>query len=215
VITVFDNTFATPVCQRPLQRGVDLVVHSASKYIGGHGDAIGGVIVGSRAWIDRIRRELLVSLGGVMSPFTAWLMHRGLETLPLRVDRHCRTAQTLAEFLEGHPKVEKVHYPGLPSSPDHELARRQMEGFGGVLSFEVRGGSEAARRVVNRLGIAAIAVSLGDTRTLVSLPAAMAQRALRPEERVRGSVPDGLIRVAVGLEAVEDLIEDFETALDG
>ena len=211
-VTIADNTFASPFNQTPIALGTDLVVHSATKYLGGHHDVTAGVIVGRRDLVKRATRMLRV-LGPVLDPFGAWLLVRGLRTLGLRVERHNQNAARLAEFLAGHPRVERVHYPGLPSHPDYAVAVRQMRGFGGMLSFEARGGFEAGVRTVEGLQIASLAVSLGGHETLVTHPASTSSVGIPREDRERSGITDGLIRVSVGLEDVEDLIADFDQAL--
>ncbi|HEV2864031.1 MAG TPA: aminotransferase class I/II-fold pyridoxal phosphate-dependent enzyme [Pyrinomonadaceae bacterium] len=212
VTTVVDNTFATPLNQRPLELGIDVVVHSATKYLGGHHDLTAGVVVSSREFIERAWHFSLV-VGATLSPFDGWLLLRGLRTLGLRVERHNANALALARFLEGHPKVARVHYPGLESHPQHELARRQMRGFTGVLSVELSGGFEEAARFISGLKLATYAASLGGFETLVVHPAAMWGLQLTREQRDAMGVGEGLVRVSVGLEDEQDLIEDFERAL--
>lgn len=211
-VTITDNTFASPFNQTPIALGVDLVVHSATKYLGGHHDVTAGVIAGRRDLIRKAIRTLRI-FGPVLDPFASWLLVRGLRTLGIRVERHNHNAQRLAEFLAGHPRVEKVHYPGLPSHPNHVVAARQMRGFGGMLSFEVRGGFETGVRAVESLRIASLAVSLGGHETLVTHPASTSSVGIPKEDRERAGITDGLIRVSVGLEDVEDLIADFDQAL--
>jgi len=211
--TVFDNTFATPCCQKPIELGVDVVVHSASKYLCGHGDALGGIIAGRKEILDGIRDKTLVTFGGVMSPFNAWLIIRGMQTLPMRMERHCANAQALSEFLDGHGAVEKVNYPGLDSFPQKGLAKKQMKGYGGVLSFEVRGGLEAGRKLLDELRLATLSPSLGDSKTLAIHPASMSHAGFTPETRRAAGISEGLVRVAVGLEDSPDIISDFERAL--
>ena len=213
VPVVVDNTFASPVLQRPLELGCDVVVHSATKYIGGHGDVIAGVAVGGAEFMSRLRAEYLRNLGGVLGPFEAWLLLRGLRTMDLRVWRHTASAQVVAEFLAGHPAVVAVYYPGLPDFPQRELARRQMTGMGGMLSFEVRGGVEAGRRVLDAVRLCTLAVSLGDTETLVEHPASMTHAVVDPAQRLAAGITDGLVRLSVGLEAPEDIIADLDQAL--
>lgn len=212
-LTIADNTFASPYNQTPLALGVDLVAHSATKYLGGHTDVTAGVIVG-RA--DAVRRAVptLRVLGPVLDPFASWLLLRGLKTLGIRVERHNQSAQRLAGFLAGHPMVERVFYPGLPSHPGHEVASRQMRGFGGMLSFEVRGGFDAGVCCVEALRTATLAVSLGGAETLVTHPASTTSVSIPRAERERAGITDGLIRVSVGLEDADDLISDFEEALE-
>jgi methionine-gamma-lyase len=211
-VTIADNTFASPFNQRPLELGADLVVHSATKYLGGHADVTAGVIVGSRERIAAARRLFRI-LGPVLDPMAAWLLLRGLKTLGVRVERHNHNAMRLAEFLAGHPQVAAVHYPGLPTHPRHGVAARQMRGFGGMLSFEVRGGYDAGVRCAEALRTCLLAVSLGGVETLVAHPASTTSVGIPKAERERAGITDGLIRVSVGIEDVEDLIADFDQAL--
>ena len=213
VTTIVDNTFATPVNQRPLELGLDLVVHSATKYLGGHHDITAGCLVGAREHVERAWRFSLMA-GATMSPFDAWLLLRGVRTLGLRVERHNANALALARFLEGHPRVERVYYPGLASHPQHELARRQMRGFTGMLSFELRGSYEEAERVIASLRLATYAASLGGYETLVVHPAAMWGLQLSAEQKDEMGVSPGLIRVSAGLEDEADLLADFRQALE-
>ena len=214
LLTVADNTFATPVNQRPLDAGIDVVVHSATKYLGGHGDAVAGALVGPEELLDRIRWETLKHLGGVIAPDSAWLVLRGLRTLPVRVERHNRNALEVARWLEEHPDVVRVRHPGLPSHPQHELARRQMSGFGGMIAFEMEG-MEAARRLADDLELCTLAVSLGDVATLIQHSASMTHASVPPERRREAGIRDGLLRMSVGLERPEDLILDLDRALGG
>jgi len=208
-----DNTFATPCGQRPLELGADVVIHSMTKYLCGHGDAIGGAIIGRREFIEEARKVTLRIYGGVLSPFNAWLIMRGIHTLPLRMRAHSQNAMEIAKFLEEHPRVKMVRYPGLPSHPQHEIALKQMKLFGGMISFELMGGEEAGRKLMNSLRLCTLAVSLGDTRTLISHPASMTHAAVPREERLRFGITDGLIRLSVGLEDVGDIIEDLDRGL--
>jgi methionine-gamma-lyase len=210
-ITIADNTFATPVNQRPIESGVDLVVHSATKFLGGHSDLVAGAVVGREELVDRVWKTSIV-LGASLGPFDAWLLLRGLRTLALRVERHNATAGALARFLEEHPAVERVHYAGLASHPQHELARRQMSGFGGVLSFEMHGGFDAARAVVGGMRIARRAPSLGGVESLVAHPASM-WAASKPEQLEAAGIRPALVRLSVGLENERDLVEDLDAAL--
>jgi len=211
-MTIADNTFATPYNQNPISLGVDVVVHSATKYIGGHSDVTAGVILGSREVIQRIKHRFRI-YGSVLDPFASWLLIRGLKTLGVRMERHNANAQRLAEFLASHPAVERVYYPGLPSHPGHEIAKRQMRGFGGMLSFEVKGGFDAGVRCVEALRVCTLAVSLGGVETLVTHPASTSSVGIPREERIRAGITDGLIRVSVGIEDIEDLLRDFDQAL--
>jgi methionine-gamma-lyase len=214
ITTMVDNTFATPVNQRPLELGIDVCVHSATKYLGGHSDITAGVIVGARAFVERAWKFGLVA-GAVLGPFDAWLLLRGLRTLGLRVERHNRNALAVARFLETHPQVERVHYPGLPSHPQHELARSQMSGFTGMLGVEVRGNFETAEKFIGALKLGVNAASLGGYETLVVHPAAMWGGQLSADQRGALGIGDNLVRVSVGLEDEADLLKDFARALDG
>jgi methionine-gamma-lyase len=212
--TIVDNTFATPVNQRPLEFGFDAVIHSATKYLGGHSDVTAGVIISSREFIERAWHFSLLA-GSILSPFDGWLLLRGLRTLGLRVERHNSNALALARFLETRPEVTRVYYPGLESHPQHALARAQMSGFTGMLSAELRGGFEAAERFISSLRLATNAASLGGHETLIVHPAAMWRGYMTAEQlRARG-LSDGLVRVSVGLEDEKDLIEDFGRSLEG
>ena len=213
ITTMVDNTFATPVNQRPLELGIDVCVHSATKYLGGHSDITAGVVVGSREFVERAWKFGLVA-GAVLSPFDGWLLLRGLRTLGLRVERHNSNALAVARFLEAHPQVERVHYPGLESHPQHTLARTQMSGFTGVLSVELKGDIRAAERFVASLKLGMNAASLGGYETLVVHPAAMWTQQLSAEQRAAMGVSDRLVRISVGLEDEADLIKDFAQALE-
>ena len=209
-----DNTFASPYLCNPARFGFDHVLHSATKYIGGHHDLTGGVVATTEDGMRRFR-DMAIETGGTMAPFEAWLALRGLMTLELRMERHSRSAQALAEFLEARAKVERVHYPGLASHPHHEVARRLFpRGFGGMLAFEIEGGVEAGMRFCDALDLAWIATSLGGTHTLVGHAASTTHRQMDPAARRAAGIADGLVRVSVGLEDVEDLIEDFDRALE-
>jgi len=212
-LLVADNTFATPYNQNPLDLGADLVVHSMTKYLGGHADVTAGIIVGRRDLLLGLRPRFRI-FGPVLDPFAAWLVLRGLRTLGLRMERHNQNALGLAQMLAQHPRVERVHYPGLPLHPGHAVARRQMRGFGGMLSFEVAGGLAAGARVVEALRTAVLAVSLGSVETLVTHPASTTSVGIPAPDRARVGIRQGLIRVSVGLEDLDDLINDFAQALD-
>lgn len=215
VPTICDNTFATPINQRPLDLGIDVVVHSATKYFCGHGDAVGGLIAGRTAFVQLCRTEALRYYGGIMAPTTAFLMQRGTQTLPLRVERHNANALGLARWLERQPSVAWVRYPGLPSHPQHDLARRQMPGgFGGMVCFELEGGLEAGRRLLNAVRVCSLAVSLGDTRTLITHAASTTHSVVSREARLEQGVTDGLVRLSVGLEDLEDLTADLQAGLE-
>jgi len=207
-----DNTFATPYYQRPLEVGADIVIHSATKYLSGHLDTMGGVIVGGNDFIQSCA-ETLTLMGGIMNPFNAWLIVRGTKTLPLRMEKHSQNALALARWLEGQGNVKKVFYPGLPAYPQHELARRQMTGFGGMVSFEVAGGEEGARGLLENIKLCSLGVSLGGPETLLEHPATMSHLKMSAEERAALGISDGLIRMSVGLEDDADLIEDLSSAL--
>ncbi len=212
-VVVVDNTFATPYNQNPLVLGVDLVVHSMTKYLGGHADVTAGIMVGRRDLLLQLRPRFRV-YGPILDPFASWLVLRGLKTLGLRMERHNQNALGLARVLAPHPKVERVHYPGLPEHPGHAIAHRQMRGFGGMLSVEVRGGITAGARVVEALRTAVMAVSLGSVETLVTHPASTTSVGIPAHDRARAGIREGLIRVSVGLEDLDDLVEDFTNALE-
>jgi cystathionine beta-lyase/cystathionine gamma-synthase len=214
ITTCMDNTFATPINQRPIEHGVDLVVHSATKYLGGHSDVTGGFIVGDRERVETLWHGLVIH-GGISHPFESWLLARGIQTLPFRVRRHNSNAMAVAQFLESHGAVERVYYPGLVSHPQHELAKKQMDGFGGMVVFELAGGFEAARNFAARMQLARRAVSLGGTETLAVHAASMIHARLTPEQRAEAGISENLIRVSVGLEDSEDIISDFDQALAG
>lgn len=209
---VVDNTFASPCLQRPIEFGADLVMHSTTKYLNGHSDSIGGIVVAAGQedadWLKFIQN----AAGAILSPFDSWLVLRGTKTLAVRMAQHNLNGQAIAEFLEGHPKVTKVIYPGLPSHPQHELAKRQMKGFGGMLSFEV-GSFEEARRVCNSVRLMALAESLGGVETLMTHPASMTHASVPPERRAAIGLSDSLVRISAGIEDVQDLIDDLKQAL--
>jgi cystathionine gamma-lyase len=207
-----DNTFASPYLQQPLKLGADLVIHSTTKYLGGHSDVVGGAVVGSRELLQPIAFYQNAA-GGVPGPFDAFLTLRGLKTLAVRMDRHCVNARTLAEWLAKHLQVERLYYPGLPSHPGHEVARKQMRDFGGMLSVRVRGGKEAALRMLTRTKLFSLAESLGGVESLIGHPATMTHASIPAEVRIARGVDDGLVRLSVGIEDVEDLQEDLRQAL--
>ncbi len=213
VKTIVDATFATPYNQRPLEFGVDLVFHSATKYLGGHNDLMAGAVLGRTELVDGIRAMQGV-MGAVVDPFAAYLLIRGLKTFALRIERQNANAQAIAEFLEAHPKIDRVHYPGLPSFPNHDVARRQMRGFGGVVTFEVRGDLDTASRVVDACKIPRIAPSLGGVESLIEQPALMSFYELTTEERLQVGIKDNLVRYSVGIEDAADLIADLAAALE-
>jgi len=213
---VIDNTYCTPYLQQPLALGADVVVHSATKYLSGHGDIIAGAAVANQETIDQIRLFGLKDMtGAVMSPQDAFLLLRGLKTLALRMERHCDNAEKLAALLAAHPAVAEVHFPGLPSFPQHELASRQMRRYGGMLAFELKGGVDAGVRFMNALKLVARAVSLGDCESLAQHPASMTHSTYTPEERAAHGISEGLVRLSAGLEDAQDLLADVRQALDG
>ncbi len=213
ITTVVDNTFMSPIFQRPLDWGIDAVVHSATKYLGGHGDLIAGIAVGSHEFMGHVAATTLKDLGGVLGPFDAWLILRGIKTLPVRMERHEQNAMKVAEFLENHKGVEKVYYPGLASHHQHELAKKQMTGFGGMLAFELKGGFEAGRTLMDSVRLCHLAVSLGETGTLIEHPASMTHSPMTSEARSAAGIAEGLVRISVGLEHVDDIISDLRQAL--
>jgi cystathionine beta-lyase/cystathionine gamma-synthase len=213
VFVVVDNTFASPYVQRPIDFGADIVVHSTTKFLNGHSDSIGGVAVAVRDDHVEWLRFIQNAEGAILGPMDAWLVLRGTKTLPIRMERHNANALEIAQFLAGHPKVVQVHYPGLPDHPQHELATRQMRGFGGVISFRL-GSFEKARTLLNSVELLALAESLGGVETLISHPASMTHASVPAEQRQRIGVTDDLVRVSVGIEDVDDLREDLEQALN-
>ena len=213
-VVIVDNTFMSPYLQRPIELGADVVVHSATKFIGGHGDVIAGVAIGSQEVMDGIRGTTQKDIGGIISPFDAWLLLRGLKTLAVRMDRHCENAQQIAEYLESHPKVERVYYPGLPSFPQHNLAKEQMDGFGGLLSFELTGGYEAGVKLMNSVQICQLAVSLGAVDTHIQHPASMTHSVVPEDKRLEVDITPGLVRLSVGIEDVQDIITDLQQGIE-
>lgn len=213
LITVVDNTFATPVFQRPLELGIDIVVHSTTKYIGGHSDVVGGAIVTSRDDLAQRLRFCQNAVGGVPGPFDAWLTLRGVKTLAIRMRQHFENAKVVAAWLERHPKVQKVYYPWLESHPQHALARRQMSGMSGMISFDIRGGLPAARRFLETVEVFTLAESLGGVESLIEHPAIMTHASIPKEIREAIGLTDGLVRLSVGIEHVDDLIADLDKAL--
>ena len=213
-LVVVDNTYASPLITRPIELGADFVVHSATKYLGGHGDLVAGIVLGKA---DAIRQVRMIGVkdmtGSVMAPFNAMLVMRGLKTLQLRMSRHCETGMRVAEWLEAQPGVEAVYYPGLKSHPQHELARRQMAGFGGMIALELKGGYAAGLAMMNRLQMIRRAVSLGDAESLIQHPSSMTHSTYSPEERLAHGISDGLVRLSVGLEDAEDILADLADAL--
>lgn len=212
LVALIDNTFASPVFQHPIAMGFDIVLHSATKYLAGHSDVIAGAAAGSRKWMERVR-HMVISLGGSMDPEAAFLLIRGMKTLELRVRRQEQNALAVAKFLEGHPQVARVHYPGLASHPDHELAKRQMSGFGSMLAFDMKGGLGAARNFCDRVRLFLLAASLGGVESLVVLPIYTSHYNMSAAELARAGVTPGTVRVSVGLEDAEDQIADLKQAL--
>lgn len=212
LISIIDNTFATPVLQNPLGMGFDMVVHSATKALAGHSDLIAGAAAGSKEWMKRVL-HMVIYLGGSMDPGTAYLLIRGMKTLGVRVERQCKNAMAVAKFLEKHPKVACVHYPGLASHPDHKLAKKQMRGFGTMLAFDLKGGLPAARRFCDRVKLFLLAASLGGVESLVILPIYSSHYNMSAEELQRAGVSPGTVRVSIGLEDSADLIADLKQAL--
>lgn len=213
VALVVDSTFATPINCRPIEHGADVVIHSATKFLNGHHDVLAGVVCGADSLIEEVRAKMSV-WGPAPDPFAMWLLERGLKTLDVRVQRQNTSAMAIAEWASSHPAISAVHYPGLPSHPDHEIARSLMSGFGGMLALELAGGGEAAARMVPRLGVFTNAPSLGGVESLVSEPRVTSHRHLSSEQRASMGIPDGFVRVSVGLEHVDDLIADLSQALE-
>jgi cystathionine beta-lyase/cystathionine gamma-synthase len=210
--TVFDNTFASPALQNPLDLGVDVVVHSTTKYISGHSDVIGGAVVTNDPDIALHVYEWNKTVGAVPAPLDAWLSVRGLKTLQVRMERHCQNAQAVAEFLEGHAQVAKVHFPGLPSHPDHEIAKRQMRGFGGMVTFEIAGTADDARTFAESTRIFLLAESLGGVESLIGYPPLMSHATMSEEERLERGIPNTMLRLSVGIEDIKDIIDDLKQA---
>ncbi len=213
LLLIVDNAFCTPALQRPFELGADLVIHSATKYIDGQGRCIGGAVIGPEALVGEGVFNFLRTCGPTMSPFNAWVFLKGLETLSIRMRAHSDNALRLAEALERHPAVERVYYPGLPSHPQHDLARRQQSGFGGIVSFVVHGGREAAWRLIDTTCVFSITANLGDTKSTITHPATTTHRRLTPEERIQAGIGEGLIRISAGIEDSADLIRDLERGL--
>lgn len=213
MIMVVDNTFTPPPIIQPLKLGAHVVIHSATKYLGGHGDLIGGVVVSSEPIVKQIS-QVIKLYGGTMSPFNAWLALRGIKTLGVRIERHCSNAMKIADFLSNHPKVSQVFYPGLSDHPQHSLAQRLLKGYGGMMAFEVKGGLEAGKKLINSVQICNFTASLGEIDTIITHPASTSHVALTPEERAAIDVSDGLIRLSVGIEEIQDLLADLEQALE-
>ncbi|MGB9133660.1 MAG: PLP-dependent aspartate aminotransferase family protein [Methanosarcina sp.] len=212
-LCIVDNTFSTPCFQKPLELGADVSLSSCTKYIGGHADLLGGIVAGNSSFIQKMA-PVVGYTGGIMGPHEAWLCIRGLKTLHIRMERHAENAMKVAEFLESRSEIEWVRYPGLPGHPQHELARKQMSGYSGMLSFELRGGIEAGSRLMDNVRLCSLAVSLGATDTLIQHPASMTHACVPLKVRNRVGITDGLVRLSVGIEDYEDIIADLEQALD-
>lgn len=213
MLSVIDNTFMTPLLQQPAKFGADIVIHSATKYLNGHGDVVAGIIVSDADKINTIKLTTLKDMGATISPHDAWLIIRGLKTLSVRLQRHCDNAQQVAEFLAAHPAVATVHYPGLPTHPGHRFIGQQMKAAGGVLAFELKADLAQSRQVINRFKLFSLAVSLGDAESLVQHPASMTHSPYTAEERAAAGISDGLIRLSVGLEHIDDILADLQQAL--
>lgn len=211
---IVDNTFMTPYSQRPLELGADIVVHSATKYINGHGDVVAGIICGDTETIEFMRHNIMGDLGQNLNAWESYLILRGIKTLGVRVEKHCDNSQKVAEFLENHPLVKKVYYPGLLSHPQHKLAKQQMKCMGGIISFEIRGGVKAGKDFISQLKLAMISFSLGDPETLVQHPASMTHSSIPQDSLKDFGISKGLIRLSIGLEDVEDIINDLDQALN-
>ncbi|MEO3735239.1 methionine gamma-lyase [Shewanella baltica] len=213
LVSIVDNTFMTPLLQRPLDFGIDLVIHSATKYLNGHGDVIAGIVCGSEEQLHKVKYEILKDIGAVISPHDAWLILRGLKTLDVRLQRHCDSAQRVAEFLAEHPSINRVYYPGLPSHPGHKFIGQQMKRAGGVIAFELAANLEEAMAFVGHLSLFSIAVSLGDAESLIQHPASMTHSPYTPEARAAAGIGDNLLRISIGLEDCDDIIGDLNQAL--
>ncbi|MCL6570187.1 MAG: methionine gamma-lyase [Bacillus sp. (in: Bacteria)] len=211
---VVDNTFCTPYLQTPLTLGCDVVIHSATKYICGHGDVIAGLMIGKKEFIQQVSRTTQKDLGGIISPFDAWLLLRGIKTLPVRMERHCENADQLFKYMKNHPKIASIHYPGDPEHPDYSIMEKQMKRPGGLISFSIKGTKKTAQLFMNQLQLIKIAVSLGDAETLIQHPSTMTHAVVPEIERKRMGIDDTMLRLSVGLEAWEDIKEDMEQALE-
>lgn len=212
IVTVIDNTFMSPYLQRPIAMGIDVVVHSLTKSLSGHSDMVGGIVVASKEFIKKMD-PTFKNMGATMGAWDAWLTLRGIKTLHVRWDRTVENAQKIAEYLEAHPKVDHVNYPGLPSHPQYELGKAQMDGPGGMMSFELKGGLEAGRKMMNSVKLCSLAVSLGAVETLICHPPSMTHSVVPREERLKAGLTDGLVRFSVGIEDVDEIIEDLDQAL--
>ncbi len=214
LISIVDNTFLTPILQRPIEFGIDIVIHSATKYLNGHGDVVAGIVCGTSEMITHIKLTVLKDIGATISPHDAWLILRGLKTLPIRMERHCSNAQKVAEYLEDHPMVTAVYYPGLASHSGHKFIGKQMQAAGGVIAFEIKGDMHEGSEFINRMQLFSIAVSLGDAESLIQHPASMTHSPYSQEERLDAGISDSLIRISVGLENTDDIINDLDSSLN-
>jgi methionine-gamma-lyase len=210
---IVDNTFSTPYFQKPLELGANIVIHSATKYIGGHGDTVAGIAVGKKSYIDELRNSILRDMGGIISPLNAWLLVRGLKTLAIRMQRHEENAMEVAKYLSFHPKIRRVWYPGLSTHPHHALAKKQMTGFGGIVSFEIKGGRKAGETLMNNVHLFTLAVSLGDVDSLIEHPASMTHSTYCHDDLKKCGISEEFVRLSVGIEDRQDLIEDLSQAL--
>lgn len=210
---IVDSTFASPYLQNPIDLGADIVVHSATKYISGHGNVTAGVIAGKKEIIDHCRMPFLQCFGAVLDPFGAWLLVQGLKTLAIRMERHCQNAQIIAEYLENHPKVDRVYYPGLPTHPTHNIAKKQMRGFGGMMSVNIKGGTDSVRTIMNNVKVFSLATSLGKVDSLIQHSPSMSHFDMTEEERNAVGILEGQVRLSIGIEDYQDLIADLEQAL--
>jgi methionine-gamma-lyase len=213
ILLAVDNTFATPALQQPLRLGADVVVHSATKYISGHGDTVAGLLVGTKDLMHRVRTETLYHLGFCISPFNAWLLLRGLKTLPVRMKRHCENAMQVAQYLAFHPKIQTVYYPGLRTHPGNELARNQMKDYGGMIAFEIKGNREDGKKMMDAVELCTLAVSLGDCDTLICHPASTTQSSYNAEQLAEAGISETMIRLSVGVEDPKDICNDLGQAL--
>ncbi|MCA1032363.1 methionine gamma-lyase [Bacillus timonensis] len=214
ISVIVDNTFSSPYLQQPILLGCDVVIHSATKYIGGHGDVIAGLVVGKSDFISELAMTTKKDIGGIISPFDAWLLLRGLKTLPIRMERHCSNASIIAKLLKDHPTIEHLYFPGDPDSPDYSIMQKQMKHPGGLISFTINGTKEDAQRIINQLRLIKIAVSLGDAETLIQHPATMTHSVVPADVRELMGIHDNLLRLSIGLEAWEDIWEDLNQALN-
>ena len=213
ILTMVDNTFASPYLQRPIEFGIDVVCHSITKSLNGHSDVIGGAIVGSKEFLSKMD-PLYKNMGATLGPFEAWLTLRGIKTLHIRMERQTENAMKVAKWLENQENIEWIMYPGLKSHPQHTLAKRQMDGFGNMMSFELKGGVEAGRRMMNSVKLCGLAVSLGSVETLICHPPSMTHSIIPIDDRIKAGITDGLVRLSVGVEDVDDIISDLKQALE-